>query len=360
MKKTILLVLVAVLFVQGASFACSSFRLSAKDGSVVFGRSMEFPIDIESSIWIVPRGTKYSITNNDGVAGLSWTSKYGVLGIDGYKVKNSFVDGFNEKGLSVSGLMFDSSIYQKVVPGKYIPFDMLGTWALGNFATVDEVKKALPNIIVTDTSVEKLKGMGFHFFIDDPGGKGIVVEYIDGKLRVFDNKVGVMTNCPDYNWQMNNLRNYINLNAHDIEPKTINGVEIIPTGVGSGMLGLPGDWSPPSRFIRLAIASSNALPAKNSIEAINLAKHLLNIVDIPKGVIKENPKPSVEIYGFAQWIIVKDLTNKVLYFKTYTNPVWRSVDLKKFSLKPGTHRKSMSIDNSILSVPDVSDKFKSQ
>jgi choloylglycine hydrolase len=104
---------------------------------------------------------------------------------------------------------------------------------------------------------------------------------------------------------MHNLGNYINLDANDVKDKTLNGQKVEPTGVGSGMLGLPGDWTPPSRFVRLAMCVDAAMPVEDSGQAITLAQHILNVVDIPKGVIKENPEPLVKLEGYAQWIVIK-------------------------------------------------------
>ena len=190
------------------------------------------------------------------------------------------------------------------------------------------------------------------------GGKNLVIEFIDGQVKVYDNPLGVMTNRPDFEWQVNNLRNYINLDAHDRKDKILNGLKLEPTGVGSGLLGLPGDWTPPSRFVRVAYSLDAALPAKNAPEALNLAEHLLNIVDIPKGAIEENPAPLVHMQGYAQWVVIKDLTNLTLYYKTYENTAWKKVDLKKFSLAPGAPQKSIVIDDKVQKVIDVTGELK--
>lgn len=343
MKKITLLALVICLFAPLA-LACSDFVVKAKDGTVVNGRSMEFPIDLKSEVWIVPRGQH---------------SQYGFLGIDAFGLKDTFVEGFNEKGLAMGGLMFAGAQYQQPLPGKSVPIDSLGAWILGNFATVAEVKAALPKVAICDSSIKKLKGLGMHIAVHDALGKNLVIEFIGGKVKVYDNPLGILTNRPEFDWQMTNLRNYLNLDAHDKKPIMLNGVKVEPAGVGSGMLGLPGDWTPPSRFVRLAYSVNAALPPKNATEAVSLAQHLLNVVDIPKGVIKEStPLPLVEEYGYAEWVVIKDLTNKVLYFKTYENAAWKSVDLKKFDLSPGAPRKSIAMDDKSMTIIDVSNSLK--
>lgn len=356
-------ILIAVVFVTGLlagiSFACSDFQVKAQDNTVVNGRSMEFPVDLHSRVVIIPRGMKFVSVNDKGVQGISWTNKYGFLGIDAFKIKDAYVEGFNEKGLSFGGLMFTGAKYQPALPGKFVTIADFGSWILGNFADAQEVKEALAKINVASMSSKAMNGeLYFHVAVHDAAGKNLVIEFIEGEVKVYDNPVGVLTNRPDFSWQLNNLRNYINLDSHDKKDKMLNGLKIEPTGVGSGMLGLPGDWTPPSRFVRLALAIDSALPTKDAAGAVNLAEHLLNIVDIPKGTIKENPELFITLEGYAQWVIIKDLTNLILYYKTYENTAWKKIDLKKFDLSSGAAEKSVEIDDKQQSIIDVSAELK--
>jgi choloylglycine hydrolase len=343
MKRIILFILAALLLAPGRSVACSDFRLQAKDGTVVIGRSMEFPVDLKSEVCVVPRGA----------------GKYGFLGINAFGLKGTYVDGFNEQGLSLDGLMFTGAVYEPEVAGRSLPIDEFGTWLLGNYATVAEVKAALAAINITAAKNHKLKDLGMHLAVHDATGHSLVVEFIGGQKKVYDNPLGVMTNRPGFDWQLANLRNYVNLNAQDREPRMLNGVRIEPTGVGSGLHGLPGDWTPPSRFVKLAFSVDAALKPRSAAEAVNLAEHLLNTVDIPKGAIKEpTALPFKYLYGFAQWVVIKDLTSKVLYYKTYENTVWRSVDLKQFDLAPGKAVKTLSLAAQGAAAIDVSGKLE--
>ena len=363
LRKQRVAVLIAIVFILASavslSFACSDFQIKAKDNTVVNGRSMEFPVDLHSNVIIVPRGEQFVSINDKGVKGVSWTNKYGFLGIDAYNIKNCYVEGFNEKGLAYGALMFAGAKYQPAEPGNFVTISDFGSWLMGNFATVEEVKEALPKVNVSDMRLKQMNGESyFHVALHDATGKNLVIEFIDGQVKVYDNPLGVLTNRPDFDWQINNLRNYINLDAHDKKDKVINGIKIEPTGVGSGLLGLPGDWTPPSRFVRLAFSVDAALPAKDAAEAVNLAEHFLNMVDIPKGAIKENSALFITLEGYAQWVIIKDLTNCVLYYKTYENTAWKKVDLKKFDLAPGALRKSIAIDDKQQKVIDVSSELK--
>ena len=354
---------IAIVFILALAvnvcFACTDFQIKAKDNTVVIGRSMEFPIDLHSHVVIVPRGERFVSIDDKGVKGVTWTNKYGFLGVDAYNVKNCYAEGFNEKGLAFDALMFTGAKYQPALPGKFVTISDFGSWIMGNFATVEEVKEALPKVNVAGNSLKEAGGqLYFHIAVHDASGKNLVIEFIEGQVKVYDNPLGVMTNRPDFEWQINNLRNYINLDTHDKKDKMLNGLKLEPTGVGSGLLGLPGDWTPPSRFVRVAYSLDAALPVQDAAEAVNLAEHLLNIVDIPKGAIKENPAPFVRMEGYAQWVVIKDLTNLILYYKTYENTAWKKVDLKKFNLAPGAAQKSLVIDDKQQKIIDVSGEVK--
>jgi len=358
MKRIVLFVIAVSILFSSLAYACTDFQIKAKDKSIVIGRSMEFPVDLKSNIIVVPRGQQFNVMDSKKVKGLSWTAKYGYLALNAYNIPDTYVEGLNEAGLAFEGLMYTGAVYQPVVAGKYIPLDKLGAWLMGNFATVAEVKAALATTNISQSEIKQLKDMGLHVAIHDAAGNNLVVEFIDGKANVYDNPNGVMTNRPNFEWQLTNLRNYVNLHASDAEDKMVNGIKIEPTGVGSGMLGLPGDWTPASRFVRVSYCVDAAIKPKDAKGAEVLAEHILNIVDIPMGVIKESPAPFVTMYGYAQWVLIKDLTNQVLYFKTYDNTAWKSVSLKKFDLSAGKPVKVMPVDSNQLSAIDVSGNFK--
>ena len=248
-------------------------------------------------------------------------------------------DGMNEAGLSVEGLYFTESKYETVDlkdAANAVSSNDFITWLLSNFATVDEVKKALPSVRVWGETLQLLgTPIPLHFAIHDASGKALVVEFIGGEKKIYDNPIGVMTNMPEFPWHIANLRNYVNLNQLIPKAKVFKGVTISPTGTGSGWLGIPGDWSPPSRFVRVAYLASMTPSVKDRAEAINLAKHILNTVDIPMGSVeaelksKDNPEGVSKEY--TQWSIFLDLTNRVMYFDTYDDMNLKFIDLKKMA-----------------------------
>lgn len=200
---------------------------------------------------------------------------------------------------------------------------------LANFATVDEVCEGVKEIVVVPTPAPGLgssQGMvaGAHFFVQDKTGKSIAVEPVDGTLKVHDAPLGVMTNAPTYDWHMTNLANYINLSPKDVTSGTLGSVTLSAFGTGAGLHGLPGDFTPPSRFVRAAIFSQAATPNASAEYAVFIAFHILNQFYIPKGSVVSST--SVEI---TEWTSVNDLKNLRWYFRSFQDQSIRMVDLKE-------------------------------
>jgi hypothetical protein len=140
---------------------------------------------------------------------------------------------------------------------------------LTSFATVDEVRDALTKVRVVPV-VEPALGFAppVHFIVTEPSGKAIVIEYLKGEMKIFDAPLGVITNAPTYEWHETNLRNYINLSPVALPGKKIEDLNFRPLGGGSGMIGLPGDFTPPSRFVRAVAFSKTARPTATGDETI--------------------------------------------------------------------------------------------
>src|SRR5262245_9167607 len=190
--------------------ACTGIRLMAADGAVVHARTLEFGIDLQSEVMMVPRGYPRTGTTPDGKEGLKWKSKYASVGLNGVGLPILF-DGLNEKGLAAGMFYFPTSAkympYTGADASKTIAQWEVASWILENFATVDEVKANIGNIVVPAVV---FSGWGFapeaHYVVHDAAGKSIVIEYVGGKLNVHDNLLGVITNSPSFDWHMTNLR----------------------------------------------------------------------------------------------------------------------------------------------------------
>ena len=276
--------------------ACTGIELIAADGTVVRARTLEFGIDLKSNVILVPRGYSRTGTTPDGKPGKSWTAKYANLGANALGMP-VIIDGLNERGLAVGLFYFPTTAqYQPYSPGDagrtIAPWE-LGSYMLDSFATVDEVRANLPNIVVPAVVLEAWKfSPPVHYVVHDATGKSIAVEYTDGRLNIYDNPLGVMTNSPAFDWQMTNLRNYVNFSLTDLPPVQVGNVKLVPFGQGTGMLGLPGDFTPPSRFVRAVAFSQSVLPSQTGYEAILEAFHILNDFDIPKGASRGPTKTS--------------------------------------------------------------------
>ena len=181
--------------------ACTGIRLIAEDGTVVHARTMEFAIDIHSDVIMVPRGYARAGTTPDGKEGLKWKAKYASVGANGVGLPVLF-DGLNEKGLAAGMFYFPTSAgympYTAADAGKTIAQWEVGSWILENFASVEEVKANIGNIVVPAVV---FGGWGFapeaHYIVHDASGKSIVIEYVGGKLNVHDNPLGVFDQLAD-------------------------------------------------------------------------------------------------------------------------------------------------------------------
>ena len=319
--------------------ACTSFIMKAKDGSLVYGRSMEWGIfDLQSNLVMVPRNLEFSSDLGGGKKGISWKNKYGFVAMNALN-KPYYLDGMNETGLTIGGLYLPGfAEYQTLKEGEesisLSNLDMIG-YMLGQFMTVDEIKDALPKIRVVDTEeIDKAAGapMPIHYIVTDSTGNTIVIEYIKGELKIYDNTVGVMTNSPSYDWHLLNLRNYANLTAYAPGPgeKEINGVNFTPFGAGSGMTGLPGDYSSASRFIRAFFYTQTSVPLEDVNAAVNQASRILDNFDYPKG-FERTGTPDKYALGYTQWSTIGDIKNKRYYWWTEWNRQMRMVDLDKLN-----------------------------
>jgi choloylglycine hydrolase len=337
-RKTLITAAAICSLLANAAQACTGIQLIAEDGTVVYARTMEFANDIHSDVMMIPRGYTRTGTTPDGKEGLKWKAKYASVGANGVGLPVLF-DGSNEKGLAAGTFYFPTSAgympYTAADAGKTIAQWEVGSWILENFASVDEVKANIGSIVVPAVV---FSGWGFapeaHYIVHDASGKSIVIEYVGGKLNVHDNPLGVLTNSPTFDWHMTNLRNYLNFSMSNAPPVQLGSVKLLPTGQGSGMLGLPGDFTPPSRFVRAVAFSQSVLKPRTGDDAVLEAFHILNQFDIPKGAAREHEKDAHGniVADYTIWTSANDLKAKRFYFRTYENSQIRMVDLMKMNL----------------------------
>ncbi len=331
----VLLVMLMLSIVPKVADACTGIRLIAENGQVVYGRTMEWgEFNLESRVAIIPRGLKYKGITPDGENGLAWKGKYGAVGLDMLK-QEWLADAMNEKGLTV-GMFYHPGYakypeYIKAKANISITAKQVSNFIVTQFATVDEVRKGMSEIMVVPV-IEKALGIPIeaHWFITDATGKSIVIEFEAGEMKIYDNYIGVFTNAPYFPWHMTNLRNYVGLSPKPDDDMMIDSVELAPLGVGSGMIGVPGDFTPPSRFVRAVAWSSTARPLPNSEEAIYELFRILDNFNEPV----TPPKPgatgltSKGLRSATLWTTGWDISNLGFYYHTQNDRRVRYIDLK--------------------------------
>ena len=362
-KKEMLVVALLCLFfsLPLPADSCTVFQLKADDGTIIVGRSMEFAVDLKYDIIVVPRNKAYVSPAPDGQVGMAWKTHYGYVGVASFGMDYGLSDGMNEKGLAVGLLWFEPDMkWQDVAPGERkssLAQTMLGDWILGNFATVEDVKQEIQKIKVfkyTDPVANIAPTV--HFIVYDAKGGCIVIEYENGLCNVYDNPLGIMTNAPRFPWQMTNLRQFVGMTSEMPGPYEISGIKLSPTGHGSGMFGLPGDITPPSRFVRLAILTRFADRQPDAERTLNLAQHIINTFDIPFGLVTDTlPDKKTVMKESTQWVTFRDLKKHIVYFKTYDNQNLRKIDLGKLDFA-GTAVKRIKMFGSSEIITDVTDQ----
>ncbi|MEM9910974.1 MAG: choloylglycine hydrolase family protein [Pseudomonadota bacterium] len=327
---------IASLIVTTPALACTGITLRGDDGTLVFARTLEWgTFDLVPEFAVVPRGTEFSsLPMPDGGNGAAWTTRYGVAGIIGAG-KFIFADVMNEEGLSVHTFYLPGyTTYQDYDPAQadvsLAPTDVAGYLAM-NFASVDEVRAGLPEMRVVNV-IEEVIGIvaPVHYIARDADGDAVVIQYIDGELTFFDAPLGVITNSPNYDWHITNLNNYLNLSAVALSPIKLEGLSFSPLGAGSGMIGLPGDFTPPSRFVRAVAFSQTARQTMGGFDTVREAFRILDNFNVPIGAAEGSSSADEAadlIYSATQWTMASDLTNRVIYFHTQWNRNVRAVEL---------------------------------
>ena len=351
--KRVALLLIVCLLLSVSAFACSSFRIKTTDDCVFYARTMEDPFPMGEVVTIIPAGTKYFGLLPDGSQnGMKWTAKYGVVGIDALNLP-VICDGVNEAGLAIGMLLYPGYAqymnYEPTNNAKTITQPEVATWLLTTCANVAEVRAAIQTITVVKGADAYAGALPLHYTVHDKTGASLVLEYTNGKLNIFENPVGVMTNAPSFDWHLTNIKNYANLRATNAKPLTVEAVEVSGFGQGTGMLGLPGDYTPPSRFVRLVALSMSALPVTGADNGLTLAMNIINNIDIPVGAVRgEEDAPNVKTDGNVQlpgapavtapgkvvmdrclWVDIVDFSRGRYYFRNYNDMNWRYVDVKQ-------------------------------
>lgn len=290
-----------------------------------FGRNLDLEYSYHETVTVVPRNYPFEFRMAGAVK-----SHYAMIGMafvaDGYPL---YYDATNEKGLSMAGLNFpDNAFYGEPAEGKdnISPFELI-PWILGKCADVGEAKALLEriNIVNIDFSPE-LPLSPLHWMISDRNAS-VAVEAVRDGLKIYDNPVGVLTNNPTFDYHMINLTNYMHLTPHAPENRLSAALDLKRYSRAMGAIGLPGDLSSASRFVRAAYTKLNSACDETEASSVGQFFHILNSVAMPRGSVIENGKYEITIYSSCC-----NTDKGVYYYTTYDNSRITGVDMHRENL----------------------------
>jgi choloylglycine hydrolase len=336
-KNLLILGLSLVLTAPCQIDACTGISLLAGDGAVIAARTVEWAAGDANhdNLVVFPRNYAFSGLTPGGDNGMKWTGKHGFVSLTAYGQEYG-PDGLNEAGLYVGMYYFPGfasfAAHDPAAAAHSLSVGDFMRWMLSSFKTVAEVRAKLEEVRVVNVEDPRFGGaaLPFHWKIADESGACIVVEIVDGgKVKVYEALLGVVTNSPEYSWHLTNLRNYLGLSVDPKQSLTLSGVKLSPLGGGSGLLGLPGDFTPPSRFVRAVALTASTRPLATAEEAVFEAFRLLDNFNIPVGVTAGREQIATDIRSATQITTASDLKNRILYFHTMDNRQIQKLDLKK-------------------------------
>lgn len=303
---------------------CTAITLQSPDGDVLFGRTMDFSYPISPSFFAVFKGHTWS----NALRTHRIQNRYSFLGTGQDLPPVRFADGVNEAGFAAAALYFPG-FAQYDAPeadggAPTIASTELVGFLLGLCASVEEAVSLLSALRIVGLEDPVTHSVApLHWILTDRSGACKVVEKTAAGLEILDNPIGVLTNSPGLPWHLANLRNYLHLSPAQQNSAHWGPLMLTPFGQGAGALGLPGDFTPPSRFVRAAYLKAHAAVPAGGAEAVVPFFHLLENVSIPKGIVVTDRGES----DYTQYAICMDLSAPACFFKTYDNPQLRAVPL---------------------------------
>lgn len=290
---------------------CTCIDFKTKDN--YFGRNLDLEYRFNEKVVITPRNYKFNLKN-----GTSISSKYSMIGmatvVSNYPL---YAEATNEKGLSMAGLYFPkNACFFKEEDNKLnlTPYELI-PYFLGLYSSISEIKKDITNLNITDTPFSKeMPVSDLHWMISDES-ECIVIEQMEDGLKVYNNPIGVLTNNPPFDYHLNNINNYSNLSPYNSKNTFSNKINLNQYGQGMGAIGLPGDNSPASRFIRASFNKLNSKCKDDEKSSVTQFFHILDSVSMVQGttITKEN-KNDITTYSCCI-----NTSKGIYYYKTYTN-----------------------------------------
>ncbi|MCI8475529.1 MAG: choloylglycine hydrolase family protein [Clostridia bacterium] len=296
-----------------------------KTKNFYFGRTLDYGFSYAEEVVVTPRN--FALNYGDGIL----ENHYAIIGT-AYVPENYplYYDGVNEKGLCMAGLNFvGNAVYRKPVKGKVnVPQYAVLPYILGKCATVKQAVKELEKINITPARYsEYLPVAELHWIIADKSG-AITVESVKEGLKIYPNPVGVLTNNPQFPVQLFNLNNYLTVTARKPRNGFSDKLNLKPYSQGMGGIGLPGDYSSQSRFVRAAFTKLNSVSGNSEEESISQFFHILGSVEVPRGsCILGKDEYETTIYSSCC-----NADKGIYYYSTYQNRAITAVDMNKENL----------------------------
>ena len=285
-----------------------------------FGRTLDYEFSYKEEVTVTPRSFPFNFRNGEKT-----TKHYAFIGMAFVQEIPLYYDAVNEKGLCMAGLNFvgnahyNAGMRDKVnlAQFEFIPY------ILGKCATVEEVKEQLKNINITDEPYsDKLPVSALHWIISDKNSS-ITVECVRDGMKIYDNPAGVLTNNPPFDEQMFNLNNYMGLSPRQPENTFSDKLTLKTYSRGMGALGLPGDLSSQSRFVRVAFTKLNSVSGKTEEESVNQFFHILGSVEQQRGCCIVGEKE----YEITIYTSCCNADKGIYYYTTYENHAISAVDM---------------------------------
>lgn len=286
-------------------------------GGALFGRTMDFSYPLEPELFAVPPG--YEWQNLPGTHRIR--SRYRFLGIGQDISPLTFADGVNEAGFAAAVLYFPGyarydPAEQRGAPRMSIAAIEVVKFLLGACASVEQAASVLKTVRIVGVKDSVTDSVApLHWILTDAGGGCMVAEKTADGLHLMNDPIGVLANSPDFSWHLTNLRNYMNVSPHQNAESGWPRVTLTPFGQGGGTFGLPGDFTPPSRFVRAAYLKSHTVFPQDRDGAVGAGFHVLESVSIPKGVVQTARGAS----DYTQYTAFIDLSAREYFYKTYDN-----------------------------------------
>lgn len=298
-----------------------------RTGDFYFGRTLDYEHSFGEEVTVTPRKFPFVFRN-----GTVLETHYAIIGM-AFVTGNYplYFDGVNEKGLGMAGLNFvGNAWYEPAAPGKdnVAQFELI-PWILGQCASVAEAKDLLSRLRVTDTAFSpELPPSQLHWILADRD-EAITVEAVREGLRVYPNPVGVLTNNPPFDRQMFRLNDYMHLSPRQPENCFSKDLPLETYSRGMGALGLPGDLSSQSRFVRAAFVKLNSRSGTGERESVSQFFHILGSVDQQRGCCQ------VAEGEFERTIYTSccNASRGIYYYTTYDNHQITAVDMHRENLE---------------------------